>query len=638
VAAVPEGLPAVLSLVLALGVQRMAEHNAIVKKLSSVETLGSTSVICSDKTGTLTKGEMTIGRVVTASGEVAVTGAGYRPDGRLEHDGAPLQEDSPLWRECAFVLSGGSLASDATLREEDGEWTVQGDPTEGAFLVAEIKLGTRQRRVDRFDRIGEIPFTSDRKLMTSLEADAERAGKLAVVTKGAPDVLLRRCSAVQVGAGVRPLDDAGVARILAEQERLSDQAFRTLAVAYRRLDVTAPGRIDESLEQDLVYCGMVGIIDPPRPEVAPSIAEAHRAGVRVMMITGDHPRTAARIAQDLGIPDEEPLAVSGPELEGLDEDRYLEMVQRRSVYARVAPAHKLRIVDALQADRRIVAMTGDGVNDAPALKSADIGIAMGRTGTEVTKEAADMILADDDFATIVRAVHEGRIIFDNIRKFLRYLLSSNMGEVLTVFLGVVFAGVIGLSSDGSLVPPLLATQILWINLLTDSAPALALGVDSETDDVMSRPPRSPGERVIDARMWGGVLTMGLVMAVVTLATIDLFLPGGMAEGSGSLDEARTAGFTVLVLAQLFNVFNARSGTRTAFARPFTNPWLWGSTAFSLLLQVAVVHVPVLNSAFSTVPMSGTQWLTCAALASSVLWASEIRKLVIRAAGRRSQAA
>ena len=631
VAAVPEGLPAVLSVVLAMGMQRMAARNAIVKKLSSVETLGSASVVCSDKTGTLTKGEMTIGRVVTASGEVAVGGAGYRPEGAVEHEGGPLAEGSTLWRETAIVLGGGSLASNAILREENGDWVIQGDPTEAAFLVAEIKLGTRDRRTGRFERVGQIPFTAERKLMTSLESDAERAGKIAVVTKGAPDVLLDRCSHVHVGDAAVPLDDIWRARILGDVERLSDQAFRTLAVAYRSLEVTAPPEIDESLESDLVYTGMVGIIDPPRPEAALAIAEAHRAGVRVMMITGDHPRTATRIARDLGIV--EPEAVSGVELDRLDEEGFRQTVRDRSVYARVTPEHKLRIVDALQDDHNVVAMTGDGVNDAPALKSADIGIAMGRTGTEVTKEAAKMILADDNFASIVHAIREGRAIFLNIKKFLRYLLSSNMGEVLTVFLGVVLAGVIGLSQGGTLALPLLATQILWINLLTDSGPALAMGVDTETDDVMSRPPRSLEDRVIDRRMWAGVILVGLVMAVVSLATIDIYLPGGLVDGTESLENARTAGFTVLVIAQLFNALNARSETGTAFHRMFANGWLWAALALSAALQVAVVHVPFLNDAFTTTALSVDQWALCVAMASAVLWVSEIRKLLIRRTGR-----
>src|SRR6266545_7688018 len=630
VAAVPEGLPAILSVVVAVGEQRMAAQRAIVKKLSSVETLGSASVICSDKTGTLTKNEMTIERVVTASGETRVTGAGYRPDGRVEHDGAELV-DGPLWQEVFRVLTGGSLANNAVLREQDGEWTIQGDPTEAAFLVAEHKLGSAKARVERFTRVAEVPFTSERKLMTSLEADADRAGKIAVVTKGAPDVLLTRCTRVQIGEEVVPLDDARRARVLADVNRLSAQALRTLGVAYRRLEQTTAPDLDESIEHGLVYVGMVGIIDPPRPEAAEAIRLARRAGIRTIMITGDHPLTAARIADDLGIVEPRPPVLTGSDLSLMDGSELAEAVRRTSVYARVSPAHKLAIVDALQADGNIVAMTGDGVNDAPALKAADIGIAMGTSGTEVTKEAANMILADDNFATIVRAVRQGRNIFDNIKKFLRYLLSSNMGEVLTVFLGVVGAGVIGLTVTGDeLVLPLLATQILWINLLTDSAPALAMGFDPEIDDVMSRPPRLVHERVIDARMWVGVLVIGVVMAAVTLLTIDLYLPGGLIEGDRSLDNARTAGFTVLVLAQLFNSLNARSETVSAFHRLFVNPWLWAAIALSVLLQVAVVHLPLLNTAFGTTALTPQQWLVCTTMASAVLWASELRKLAIRA--------
>ena len=470
--------------------------------------------------------------------------------------------------------------------------------------------------------------------MSSLAADAGREGRIAVVTKGAPDVLLDRCTHVQLGDEPAVLDPAGRARILADVERLSSEAFRTLAVAYRRLEVTAAPEADESLEQGLVFLGMVGIIDPPRAEATAAISEARRAGVRVVMITGDHPRTAARIAHDLGIADDGSPAVSGVEIDALDEAGFRRTARTCSVYARVTPAHKLRIVDALQADGQVVAMTGDGVNDAPALKSADIGIAMGRTGTEVTKEAAKMILADDNFATIVRAIREGRHIFLNIRKFLRYLLSSNMGEVLTVFLGVVLAGVIGLTHDrGGIVLPLLATQILWINLLTDSAPALAMGVDPETEDVMSRPPRRVQDRVVDGRMWGGVMVVGLAMAAATLLTIDLFLPGGLIPGGEPLAVARTAGFTVLVLAQLFNAFNARSETGTAFHRLLANRWLWGAVGLSLALQVAVVHVAFLNDAFGTVPLSPGQWLVCVAMASTVLWVSELRKLVLRLSAR-----
>lgn len=634
VAAVPEGLPAILSVVLAMGVQRMATRNAIVRKLSSVETLGSASVICSDKTGTLTRSEMTIERVMTASGGTRVTGVGYAPEGRVENQGEALGA-GPLLAEDIVVLSGGSLAGNADLRETaPGTWEIRGDPTEAAFLVAERKLGVSERRERRFERVRELPFTSERKMMSTIVRDHEHDDALVVISKGAPDVLLGRCTQVREGFQVIALDDDRIARILADVDALSDDALRTLAVAYRPLDPgedgAAAGVADESIERDLIFVGTVGIIDPPREEAAVAIREAQRAGIRVVMITGDHPRTAARIAADLGIVQDAAPALSGLELDALDGPAFADAVRRTSVYARVAPHHKMRIVDALQADGHVVAMTGDGVNDAPALKSADIGVAMGVTGTEVTKQAAKMILVDDNFATIVEAVREGRAIFDNIRKFLRYLLSSNMGEVLTVFLGVVLAGVLGLGGHGeAVVLPLLATQILWINLITDSAPALAMGVDPQTDDLMARKPRPLTERVIDARMWTGVMQIGLVMAAVTLLTIDLYLPGGLIEGSRNLDNARTAGFTVLVLAQLFNCFNARSDDRSAFRNLFVNAWLWSAIALSLALQVAVVHVHFLNVAFGTMPLSPDQWVVCVAMASVVLWASELSKLIRR---------
>jgi Ca2+-transporting ATPase len=646
VAAVPEGLPAILSVVLALGVQRMAKRHAIVKQLASVETLGSASVIATDKTGTLTRAEMTIVRVVTASGATDVTGVGYAPHGQVELEGAPLTSGD-LHAENVAVLSGGSLAGNAALRQtKDGHWEIQGDPTEAAFLVAERKLGNTAQREKRFKRLGEIPFTSDRKMMSTIEADHDHGDAPVVITKGAPGVLLALCSHVRVGTATVELDDAMRQRIQADVERLADAALRTLAVAYRPLAAHESAQDHGDLEQRLIFVGTVGIIDPPRMEVGAAIREAHAAGIRVIMITGDHPRTALRIAVDLGIVEpaapghQQTQALTGSDLDKLaqrGERAFAAAVRKTSVFARVAPRHKLHIVRALQAGGEVVAMTGDGVNDAPALKAADIGVAMGVTGTEVTKEAARVILADDNFGTIVDAVREGRGVLDNIRKFLRYLLSSNLGEVLTVFLGVVGAGVIGLKAgalDGSptgheLVLPLLATQILWINLITDTGPALAMGVDPIARDLMTLPPRRRGIRAIDARMWGGIVYNGSVMALLTLLTMDHFLPGGLLEGHEDLTLARTAGFTVLVLAQLFNCFNARSETGSAFQGLFANQWLWGAVALSAALQVAVVHLPFLNQAFGTTPMSLQQWLVCLVLASGVLWLSELRKWFLR---------
>jgi Ca2+-transporting ATPase len=658
VAAVPEGLPAILSVVLALGVRRMARHHAIVKKLASVETLGSASVIASDKTGTLTRGEMTIQRVMTASGQCDITGVGYAPEGRAQTDGAELP-GGPLHDELIAVLTVGSQAGNAQLQQQqDGAWIVQGDPTEAAFLVAARKLGGADEataRKERYERIGEIPFTSQRKMMSTLEVDHGDADAHVLFTKGAPDVLLAHCSHVLQGGKRLELDDAARKRIGAEVDTMTGAALRTLAVARRTL--AAGTRIPKDageaagLEQGLDYIGTVGIIDPPRKEAAVAIGQAHSAGIRVIMITGDHPRTAARIAADLGIIEAGAPVLTGVELEAMDDAAFASAVQRTSVFARVEPRHKLRIVKALQAAGNVVAMTGDGVNDAPSLKAADIGIAMGVAGTEVTKEAARMVLADDNFATIVQAVREGRGVLDNIRKFLRYLLSSNIGEVLTVFLGVVGAGVIGLTATatgtgGAVVLPLLATQILWINLITDTGPALAMGVDPITDDVMARTPRPRSQRVIDIHMGLGVAGTGVVMAVLTVLTLDLFLPGGLVEpvpawvGAGpySMELARTGAFTVLVLTQLFNCFNARSESASAFTAVFSNRWLWGAVALSAALQVAVVHLPFLNLAFGTVPLSAGQWGVCVVMASGVLWFSELRKLGRRTWAGRARAA
>ena len=632
VAAVPEGLPTILSVVLAIGVQRLARRNAVVKQLSSVEALGSASVICTDKTGTLTRNEMTLVRVVTASGSLGVTGVGYRPEGTVVSNGLQSEPSGAQRHEAQLLLGAGALANDSQLTEQDGSWEIQGDPTEAAFLVAARKLAGTAKLVSRFERRSEIPFSSERKMMTTVHVERDEGTHL-LCSKGAPDVLLDRCTKYQVGDATLAMTDAVRRQSLDEVEALSAQALRTLGVAYRVADgpTDGPGAFDESSERDLVYLGVVGIIDPPRAEAAQAIAEARRAGIRVVMITGDHPATATSIAADLGIIEPGGRAMTGAELDTVTDEVLRNMVSEVSVYARVSPQHKLRLVDALQASGQIVAMTGDGVNDAPALKSADIGVAMGITGTEVTKEASRMILGDDNFATIVVAVRQGRVIFDNIKKFLRYLLSSNVGEVLTVFLGVVGAGVIGLEevSGEALVLPLLATQILWVNLVTDSTPALAMGVDPEIDDVMARQPRLLQAPTIDRRMWVSIVSVGMVIALVTLFTIDVFLPGGLVEGSDNLDVARTAGFTTLVLAQFFNALNARSETTSAFHALFANRWLWGAIALGFVLQIAVVEVPFLQVAFGTTSLNLVHWIVCISLASVVLWYDELRKVVLR---------
>lgn len=685
VAAVPEGLAAILTVVLALGVRRMAEHHAIVKKLHSVETLGSASVICSDKTGTLTRNEMTVERVVTPSGEVQLTGTGYAPEGRmiaipdagLTSTPSPAQEAAQL--EAVATLAVGALANDGELRENTGAgdgsaasditWEAVGDPTEVSLIVAARKVKA-DRKYANYTRIGEIPFTSDRKRMAVVAQDNADAGRLTVFAKGAPDVLLGYCSRIAVNGAVRPMTQGDRQQILAAVERLSAEAYRTLGQAYRPLGtaslaavpgvrINAAGHVadiaDQSdvLESDLIWVGMVGIIDPPRTEVRDSVAEAHRAGIRTVMITGDHPLTAARIASDLGIietdrngsaagaDDLSGKVLTGVQLDELPDEQAFDKATREiSVYARVAPEHKLKIVESLQRQGNIVAMTGDGVNDAPAVKTADIGVAMGITGTEVTKQSAKMILADDNFSTIVEAVREGRGIFDNIRKFLRYLLSSNVGEVFTVFGGVMLAGFLGITQPGSqgVTVPLLATQLLWINLLTDAAPALAMGVDPSTDDVMARKPRKLTDRVIDGQMWGDIIFIGIIMAAVTLIGMDMHLAGGLftdrsvdAVGhDAQMTEARTMGFTILVFAQMLNALCSRSHDQSVFVGLFANKWLWAAIALSTLLQVVVIYVPFLNTAFGTMPLSAGAWAECLGLAMVVLVASELRKCVLRA--------
>jgi Ca2+-transporting ATPase len=631
VAAVPEGLPAVVTAVLALGVQRMAKRNAIVRHLAAVETLGSANVIASDKTGTLTKNEMTVRTVVTASGRVDFTGTGYAPVGDVQvHGGASL--DGALRLELQRALTIADRANNAVLQEHDGRWIVEGDPTEGALLVAARKAGLTDEALDaRFERIGELPFSSERKLMTTINADVEREGGLLVFTKGAPDVLLTRCALERVGESRRPLSDVRREEILQTNEQLAGNALRTLGVAGRPLPADALNReeVDEHLEEELVFLGLIGMIDPPREEAKEAVARARSAGIRTMMITGDHPKTAAVIAAELGITTDA-LAVTGAELEKMADEALAQTVRDVSVYARVNPEHKLRIVDALQSIGATVAMTGDGVNDAPALKSADIGVAMGVTGTDVSKQAADVVLTDDNFATIVAAVEEGRAIFSNIRKFLRYLLSSNIGEVMTMFFGVLLGKTIGLETHGgAVVLPLLATQILWINLVTDGAPALALGVDPADENLMQRPPRPRGEGVITGRMWRGIFFVGAIMAGGTLGVFDASLPGGLIEGAGDLRYAQTMAFTTLILFQIFNVFNARSDTRSAFHGLFRNHWLWIGLGVSFVLQLAVIYVPFLQKSFSTVSLTSADWLLCAIVASSVLWLRELSKLIMR---------
>jgi len=620
VAAVPEGLPAVLSLVLALGVQRMARRNALVKRLASAETLGAASVIFTDKTGTLTRNEMAVRRIALSTGCVTVgdtPGDGFQgPDGNAT--------DAATAELARAALGAAALASDAA---PDGSGAT--DPTEQALVRAADAMtdGLRLRR------IAELPFTPERRRMSVLVAGADdEPDSRWIFTKGAPDELLDRCSHELLPGGERRvLTGDARDRWTAAVDQLANDAMRTMLVARRRIEVGREG-LHEGDETELTVLGVVGLIDPPRAEAGEAVAAAAEAGIRVIMLTGDHPRTAAAIARLLAIGQPGEVALTGHDIDAVDDDDLKLLLREHSVFARVAPAHKLRMVQLLQSDGHVVAMTGDGVNDAPALKAADIGTAMGASGTEVAREAADMVLTDDDFSTIIAAVAAGRTIFRNIRSFLRYLLSSNVGEVLTMFAGVLFAGALGLRGQGDqVIAPLTAAQILWINLLTDTGPALALGLDRPDDATMRHPPRRRQDRVIDAPMQRGIGLVGLTMAVATLLTLDAMRPGGLIEGSADLETARTAAFTVLVLAQLFNCFSARSEHRSAFRDWASNPTLLAAIGVSLALQIAVVHVPFLQQAFKTTDLTVTEWLMATLVASSVLWVAEARKVLSRRA-------
>ncbi len=637
VAAVPEGLAAVTTVVLSLGMQRMAKRNAIVRTLAAVETLGSATVICTDKTGTLTRDEMTVRALVTASGRIDFSGTGYAPEGELRADGGPLAEGN-LRTEARRALTAGHLCNNAAVARRAGRWSVLGDPTEGALKVAAMKAGIDPSRTEaRFARVGEIPFSAERKLMTTAHADAESPGGIVLMAKGAPDVLLSRCTREMIGDSERELGAERRAEIQAAIEALGEAALRTIGLAHRSLPGARPTLSPGYAEREFVWLGVAGMIDPPRPEAAAAVRAAQQAGVRVVMITGDHPATAAAIAAELGIAAGGERALLGAELVRMPESELATAAARINVYARVSPEHKLAIIRALHSRGETVAMTGDGVNDAPALKAADIGIAMGITGTDVARDAADIVLADDNFASIVAAIEEGRSIYANIQKFLRYLLSCNLGEVLAMFFGVVLAVPLGLvaAAGEALVLPLLATQILWINLVTDSFPALAVGVDPADPGLMRRAPRDPHAGVITRRMWYGIAVAGAVIGGGTLLVLDAGLAGGLLEGGGRIEYARTLAFNTLVLYELYDVFCIRSDEQSALRGLFRNAWLWLAVAAGLALQAAVIYLPALQRAFGTVPLDARDWLLCAAAASTIVFAREAGKAWWRAADRRA---
>ncbi|MDP2882663.1 MAG: HAD-IC family P-type ATPase [Azonexus sp.] len=600
VAAIPEGLPAVVTVTLALGMHRMAKRNAIVKKLAAVETLGCTTVICSDKTGTLTLNQMTARALYCGGQRYTVSGEGYGGEGRIEGLG---QESATL----RHVLLPAALCVDARIK--DG--ALIGDPTEGALLTLAAKAGlTPDAALEHWPRIAEIPFDSATKYMVTFHHDGDR---VMMCVKGAPDVLLARATAyIGENDGALPIDDAIRAAFIAENEALADQALRVLALAGRIIPAADFDPAGDLLPwvKDLTLHALVGIIDPPRAEAKEAIATCHAAGIQVKMITGDHRVTAAAIARELGLKGE---SHEGRELDGLSQSEIAALVEKSAVFARVAPEHKMRIVEALQAKGHVVAMTGDGVNDAPALKTADIGVAMGITGTEVTKEAATLVLTDDNFASIVRAVEEGRTIYENIIKFVRFQLSTNVGAILTV-LAAPFLG---------LATPFTAIQILWVNIIMVGPPAMTLGVEPARQGIMRDTPRQSDAGILSVqRLW----RIGLYGATMAVGTLGLY--AWAIEASGEA-KAMTLAFTTFVLFQFFNIFNARAEHGSAFNHQFfANGKLWLALAGVVLLQIVAVHWGPAQVIFDTVDLSLNEWLLATAVASSVLFIEELRKLLV----------
>jgi Ca2+-transporting ATPase len=647
VAAIPEALPAIVTIGLSLGVKRMAAAHAIVRKLPAIETLGAATVICSDKTGTLTRNEMTVRAIYSAGAVTDVGGSGYIPEGALTLDGKPLAAGSSVHRGLEQTLMAASLVNDAALTNAEGRWSVQGDPTEGALIVAARKFGITEEALAKRRRVAEIPFTSERKRHTTVHADPDKPGHVLIMIKGAPEILLSRCRYVMQDGQPVELTDAMRGSIAQRNDALASQALRVLAIGTRSMPAAALGidlknpadvELPETVEEEIVLLGLIGMIDPPRPEVKDAVALARQAHIRTVMITGDHPATAAAIAEELKILEPGSRVVTGNELRAMDDAQLDAIVEDVRVFARVDPDHKLRIVQALQRKGHIAAMTGDGINDAPALKTANIGIAMGITGTDVSKEAADMVLTDDNFASIVKAIEEGRGVYDNIQKYLLYLLSTNAGELMTMFAGVMFAGVLGLVPfDAGLFLPLLAAQLLWINLVTDGPPALALGVDPKDPDAMTRKPRRHGSGILLNEDWVRLGCVGALMMIGTVAVLDAYYPGGLiswfATGTApnEYDEAhaRTMAFTTLMMYQLYAVYTCRSRRRSAFVGLLENKWLPLAIAFALGTHVLVVYVPFLQTAFHTVALSMQDWVVAAVVSASLLVAMEIAKIFLR---------
>ena len=602
VAVVPEALPAVVTISLAMGVQRIVRRNALVRRLPAVETLGSTSVICSDKTGTLTRNEMTVREVVASGVSATLLGSGYEPAGKVTVDGAAGEVPEPV----VVLLRVAALASDATLvRVAEGRWAIRGDPTEGALIVAAAKVGLAKRDLDvQYPRTAEIPFSSERKRMTTLHG---HSGGTSAYSKGAAEIILDACATVLHDGNTVPLDETTRTEILSRAETMAGEGVRVLGVA-SKVDADPT-----TAEEDMTFLGLVGLLDPSRPEVAASIGGCRSAGIEVVMITGDHPVTAMAIAEELGI-SANGTVVTGRELERMTDDELAREVVDVDVYARVSPADKLRIVTAWQKRGAVVAMTGDGVNDAPALKKSDIGVAMGISGTDVSREASEMILLDDNFASIVAAVEEGRGIFGNIRKYLMYLISSNVGEIL-LMAGATVAG---------MPLPLSAIQILYVNLATDGLPALALSVDPPETDLMRRPPRDAA-RGIFTRPVVTLMSVGGVWSGI----VNLGVFAGTRALGGTVNEAMAHTFVSLVLIQFFKAYSYRSDRRSVLDDPFANRWLNLAICWEVLLLGMIMYVPFLQDAFGTFALSVAEWLVLFGVAASVVPVLETAKWMER---------
>jgi len=615
VAAVPEALPAVTTICLALGVQRMVKRHALLRRLPAVETLGCTTFICSDKTGTLTQNEMTVRKIYVNGKTIDVGGVGYEPSGGFHLNDASLNPkgEPHLLR----LLTAAMLCNDSHLIDTNGVWQVRGDPTEGALVVVAAKAGVKREELSA-PRISEVPFSSERKRMTTIHDTSQ--GKVAY-SKGAPEVILDSCTRIYSEGIERELTEQDRKRILQVNQEMAAGALRVLGLAYKSL----PGKdlgseVAEGAEEEMVWLGLVGMIDPPREEVKGAVKLCDQAGIKSVMITGDHKLTAVAIAKELGILKERGMALTGAEVDKLSDEKFEALVGKIDVYARVSPAHKLRVIEALQGKGHVVAMTGDGVNDAPALSKADIGVAMGITGTDVSKEAGAMILTDDNFASIVAAVEEGRNIFANIRKYLLYLLSCNIGEVLLMLIAFVIGTATGLYK----VVPLVALQILVVNLVTDGLPALALAVEAGEPGIMQRPPRDPKRSIFDKPMVNYLLGIGFW---TMLASLGVFL---WALNSGRTPvEAQCLCFVTLVSVELFNCFNCRSERVSLFRmNPFGNKWLLAAVALSWAIAVAIVYLPFFQGPFHTYAMSLQDWGIIILAGVSVLIPVEITKLIM----------